>query len=269
MKHDFEERKERRASRYAELAQKAKRESEQRLQNANQLANIMNGQPILVGHHSEKRHRRDIERMHNNMGKSVEADRKAKYYTDRAAAIEESTAISGDDPNAIDKLKEKLASLQELQQLMIETNKVIRKLGGDKYEVADALREMGFTPKRIADLIMPNFSGAMGFEHWRLTNNNANIRRIKQRIEQLEKIESMETETTELAGDIKIILNVEANRFQVIFPGKPSEEIRTAMKKRFGLIWCPSENAWQRKLNGRMEYLKQEITKFLNPEPCQ
>jgi len=42
------------------------------------------GQPILVGHHSEKRHRALIERNHNRMGKSVEMSEKAESYESRA-----------------------------------------------------------------------------------------------------------------------------------------------------------------------------------------
>lgn len=46
--------------------------------------NIPLGQPILVGHHSEKRHRRDMEKSWNAMGKSVELSEKAKDYESRS-----------------------------------------------------------------------------------------------------------------------------------------------------------------------------------------
>jgi len=42
------------------------------------------GEPIKVGHHSEKRHRALIERNHNRMSKSVEFDKKAKELEYRA-----------------------------------------------------------------------------------------------------------------------------------------------------------------------------------------
>lgn len=42
------------------------------------------GQPILVGHHSEKAHRRAIEKAQNNMSKSVEFSKKADDYEARA-----------------------------------------------------------------------------------------------------------------------------------------------------------------------------------------
>ena len=43
------------------------------------------GQPILVGHHSEKRARKDAERIENGMRKAVKAWETSKYWTDRAA----------------------------------------------------------------------------------------------------------------------------------------------------------------------------------------
>lgn len=43
------------------------------------------GEPIKVGHHSEKRHRALIERNHDRMRKSVELADKAEQYRERAA----------------------------------------------------------------------------------------------------------------------------------------------------------------------------------------
>jgi hypothetical protein len=46
--------------------------------------NIPDGQPILVGHHSENRHRRDLAKSWSAMGKSVELSDKADEYKNRA-----------------------------------------------------------------------------------------------------------------------------------------------------------------------------------------
>ena len=43
------------------------------------------GEPIKVGHHSERRHRKIIEQAQNNMGKCVEFSDKAKEYESRVA----------------------------------------------------------------------------------------------------------------------------------------------------------------------------------------
>jgi hypothetical protein len=44
------------------------------------------GQPILIGHHSERRHRKAIERIDNGMRRAVKMWDTAKYWTDRAEA---------------------------------------------------------------------------------------------------------------------------------------------------------------------------------------
>lgn len=48
------------------------------------------GQPILVGHHSERRHRRDLERMEQNMCRAVEESKKAVYLKGRALNLSHS-----------------------------------------------------------------------------------------------------------------------------------------------------------------------------------
>ncbi len=45
------------------------------------------GQPILVGHHSEKRHRRDISRIDNQMRKSVEESKKVDYFESKISTL--------------------------------------------------------------------------------------------------------------------------------------------------------------------------------------
>ena len=84
------------------------------------------GQPILVGHHSEKRDRRYRERIRNTFSRGSELHAKATHYDDKAAAAENSRAVSSDDPEAVVKLREKLTALETFQQQMKAVNKVLR-----------------------------------------------------------------------------------------------------------------------------------------------
>ncbi|WP_080637031.1 MULTISPECIES: DUF3560 domain-containing protein [Lachnospiraceae] len=70
---------------------------------------------MLVGHHSEARARRDQKKIWDSMEKSVEAGKKAEYYEAKAEAAEHNQAISSDDPEAIQKLMDKLERLIEEQ----------------------------------------------------------------------------------------------------------------------------------------------------------
>ena len=82
------ERKEAKAERYEAYAENAHTKATDR---QNKVEKIMSfippGQPILVGHHSEKRHRKDIERMDSNMRRSVEETEKADYFTNKSASL--------------------------------------------------------------------------------------------------------------------------------------------------------------------------------------
>ena len=69
------------------------------------------GQPILVGHHSEKSDRAYRGRITNKFQKSFEESEKAKKLKGRAFAAENNTSISSDNPNAVELLKEKLVTI--------------------------------------------------------------------------------------------------------------------------------------------------------------
>lgn len=125
---NYEERKEARIERLKERAKKAQSRSNAYYEHSHKLVeHIPFGQPILVGHHSEGRHRRTLERSNNYMRKSVNESSKAQYYAKRAKAAENNTAIFSDDPEAITKLKEKLAGLENCQKMMKDANRIIRK----------------------------------------------------------------------------------------------------------------------------------------------
>jgi hypothetical protein len=82
------------------------------------------GQPILVGHHSERRDRNYRGRIHSTYGKAF-ALQKAAEEAERKANTT-SNAISSDDPDAPDKLAERIATLEERQAVMVATNKRTR-----------------------------------------------------------------------------------------------------------------------------------------------
>jgi len=76
-----------RADRFNDYSDKRGREAEQAHDHVSSIANgIPLGQPILVGHHSEKRARKDAERIHNGMRKAISLWETSKYWTDRAAS---------------------------------------------------------------------------------------------------------------------------------------------------------------------------------------
>lgn len=79
------ERQEERAERFEEYAEKREADAKQAHEVVNSITkNIPFGQPILIGHHSEKRARKDAERIENGMRKAVKMWNTSKYWQYRA-----------------------------------------------------------------------------------------------------------------------------------------------------------------------------------------
>lgn len=75
----------RRADRLETAALNAEKKSDQYYKASDEGKDFLSlGEPIKIGHHSERRHRALIERNRNRMDKSVEFSKKAEKYEDRA-----------------------------------------------------------------------------------------------------------------------------------------------------------------------------------------
>jgi len=259
MKHNFEQRKENRIQYAKEQALKNKLESDRLYNSAKEMAdNIPFGQPILVGHHSENRDRNYRNKIHNTFGKAFEKSDKAQYYEDKAGIIEGNEAIFSDDPQALTKLKEKLTSLEQMQEFMKFANKCIIKK--DK----EAFLKLQFGTVELWEKLTnpaPHIR-ELGFPSYKFSNNGANIRNVKKRIQKLENLASSAALDIVING-VRIFKNLEANRLQIIFDGKPDEEVRKRLKAS-GFRWSPSQSAWQRHISQSAFYCAKQITESLN-----
>ena len=255
--NSYEERQEARRERYLERAEKARTESNKSWQQAKKMGEaIPFGQPIHVGHYSEKSDRAYRGRIESKSRKAFALDEKADYYEQKAASVG-TGGISSDDPDAIEKLKKEVAVLKQRQDLMKATNRAIRMKDTAKGDAK--LAEFGYTPQDIAKLREPQY-GRIGIPAWRISNNGANIRRIEARIKDLEQRAELEPVhiTTALYE-----LKVEDNRVQFIFDGKPDEEIRNILKFH-AFKWSPSRGAWVRQASGNGLYAAKEVRRKLD-----
>jgi len=140
------------------------------------------GQPILVGHHSERHARRDADRIDAGMRAGVENGRKAEEMGQRAANIESATehAIYSDDTDATERLRERVASLEAKQARMKEINAAIRK--------GTSLDTLDLTEREKAELMSnARHAGTKGYPAYALSNNNANLRRYQGRLKALQR----------------------------------------------------------------------------------
>lgn len=246
-KLDYHERKENRIAKYEELSDKNKKASKQAYEASHEeVKHIPMGQPILVGHHSEGAHRNALEKSWNKMGKSVKLQEKADYYKEKAQAAENNTAISSDDPDALEKLNEKLTNLVEYQNMMKAINRICRSKKLSEEEMKEKIKtEYGLEDGTIHKLLNPTYSyERKGFEHYSLTNNNAKIKNTKIRIKKLEQLAQLENKSMKY-GEVEVLINADDNRVEIHFPGKPDETFRKKLKSN-GFRWSRYKSAWQK-----------------------
>lgn len=193
-------------------------------------------------------------------------DRNRQFYTEVQAILGKienilygREIIKSDDERAIEKLEEKLEDMKNAQERMKAANKAIRLKDTEAGD--DLLREMGYSEEAIKKLREPDFCGRVGYPSFELTNNNANIRRVEERIKSLKAAKERGSSEQEYKT-FKAVENTEAMRYQIIFDGKPEEEIRALLKSN-GFKWAPSQGAWQRQITGNGKWAFNRVVEKL------
>ena len=96
-----------------------------------------------------------------------------------------------------------------------------------------------------------------------LSGNTAEMRRLRQRIEEVSRTQNTEYAGWDFPGG-HAEADKEDNRLRLYFDGKPTEEQRSKLKYN-GFKWAPSVGAWQRQLNDNAIYAASRLD-FLRPE---
>ena len=168
-----------------------------------------------------------------------------------------STGMGGirqDDPQAIPKLQKKLDGLVKAQETMKAVNAYYRKHGtldGCPHLSPDNIENLK------ADMASSWHYERKPFQSWELSNNNAEIHRVRQRIESLTRAKETVYVGWEFDGG-HVEANREQSRLQVFFEDKPDADARQQLKEH-GFRWAPSVGAWQRLLNGNAYYAADRI----------
>jgi len=244
---DYAERVAARRERLEEAAARAMQASNTVYRQAKDMAGcIPFGQPILVDHYSAGRDRRFRARIHDKFGKAFALADRAIELAARAASVG-TGGISGDDPEAIAKLREQIESAKASQERMKQVNKVIRVHKTQEGRVS-ALVALGISEPDAAELLAPDFAGRIGFPSYALANNNANIRRMEGRIAELEALAKRVSAEREGNGYTYREDAVE-NRVMFLFEGKPADAVRAILKAN-GFKWSPTRSAWVRQMTG-------------------
>jgi uncharacterized coiled-coil protein SlyX len=211
-------------------AESRDRKAERGFQAASRIADgIPLGQPILVGHHSEKRHRRDIERIDAGMRAGVESSIMASHHRSKADGLERQLegSIFSDDPDAVDALETRIAELEAKLATRKRINALYRK--GD---AGALLAEFGMDLEKMRAKLAGDWHG-VPWPPYSISNMRGNIRRLRQRVGQVEARQERQAAAHASPGGVL----VEGESYvAVTFEEKPDRSILDALRAA-GFFW--------------------------------
>jgi uncharacterized protein DUF3560 len=233
------ERLERKAERRLEWAAKAKARSGAAFERARVVADgIPLGQPILVGHHSERRHRRDIARIDSGMSKGVEEARKAESHVSKAGGLEDQLerSVFSDDPDAVVRLKERAAELTAAADRMVAANRAFRKAtGADSAAKLAVLVEAGTLTRAEALSVAHTWAlcpyhAGQPYPSYATSNMRARARAALERVKDVERRAERAAEAEDAPGGLVVKRYEEHGWCTVTFADKPSRGVLDALK---------------------------------------
>ena len=186
----YRERREAKADRLREWADKRDDKATGRQAAADQTADMIPfGQPILVGHHSERGDRNRRARMRGNYDKAQEHRSKATDFRRRADGIEKAAdnAVYSDDVDAIERLEVRIAEREAERDRIKAFNATVRKAGQftkDAFELLDEKQQANYLS--LVKVAAYQLGKGGTFPSYAVSYLGANIRKDKKRLAELE-----------------------------------------------------------------------------------
>jgi DNA repair exonuclease SbcCD ATPase subunit len=250
------ERLEQKLEKRQEWAGKAEQRSDQLSNESHRMFSaIPFGQPILIGHHSEKRDRNYRNRAWNKMGKAVAQRDLAKHHVSKAGglAAQLDTAIFSDDHDAIEAIEARIAEREAAREKMKLANKLYKKqdkagltaIGLDYDKLHAQLEKLG------------SYFGQAPHLPYEMSNLGANIRRDKQRIEQIKRLQARSSRAA--ASETGVIVEGTGDYVRVTFAEKPDRSVLNELKAA-GFYW--GAGSW----SGKRDALPASVEALLLPE---
>lgn len=190
------------------------------------IKDIPPGQPIMTGHHSEAGHRRLLDRSASHMDKGCEQYKLAEYHESKARGLQEKLekTIFSDDEDAVERIEAKIEQKQKLQEAFKTVNKGIKK---GTLTIVEAIRLLTDAGERNAAwYVDPKY----GVPSYHMTNNNSEIRRLKQRLVTIQNRNARREAAEQSENGITITRNVNIAYIDITFAEKPDRTIINALK---------------------------------------
>lgn len=163
----------------------------------------------------------------------------------------------------VERIQEKVDTLQCLQDTMKAANKVCRSTKLSEVEKVDELVALGIKEQDAVMLLHPTQSWqSVGFATYQLQNNLAKIKATQAAIERHKAMAEADDKEITFNGGRVVVCNSD-ERMRFYFDSIPTVEVRNMMKRN-AFKWSPKNGAWQRQLTANCKYDTKRILAELN-----
>ena len=180
--------------------------------------------------------------------KAFERERRAweEFQAWRERYIKRANRVPTKTPEEeIDDALIRLEKERNAHTLMVEVNKIHRRKVSDEEKRKALAEELELAPEMVEKMMEPDCFGRCGFASCSLTNSNARIKNLEQKLLIMKaRIERRDTfEKIEFDGGT---IDIENDRVVIRHDEKPEPEVIQALKAN-GFRWSPHWKCWCRK----------------------
>lgn len=202
-----------------------------------------------------------------------------KYPANRMACfkrhwgIRKSTAIRTEDDDAVIRMEAKIKKMESLQERMKRVNAIIRKAKGNDNQAREEISKEfpKLSLKEITLLLTENPNRGQfrkGYQAYEMSNNNANIKRCRERLAKLKRAKETQDQEFACQDDISVEISHSENRVKIFYPDKPDLETRQNLKSS-GFRWAPSEGCWKGYVNrNTLNFVKPIVAASMASKPA-
>jgi hypothetical protein len=180
--------------------------------------------------------------------KAMNAERNAweEFQAWRERYIKRANRVPTKSPEEeIDDALIRLEKERNAHSIMVEVNKIHRKKITDEEKRRLMTEELELNPETVEKMMEPDVMGRIGFASFSLTNSNARIKNLEQKLLIMKaRIERRDTfEPIKFDGGS---IDIENDRVVIRHEMKPSQDVIQSLKSR-GFRWSPNWKCWCRK----------------------
>lgn len=180
--------------------------------------------------------------------RSIKLNEKASRLIQKARKIADNDCIYPSDEDAEERLRERIADLENHQKYLVEVNNIVRfKLVNDDTKIQMLADKFDMQEEEARNILMPDDNGFTGYSKKVLHNNSAKLWNCRQQLKKVLALKAGKYKTYQING-ITVEEVPAKDSFRIRFDGDPGEKIKAKLRSA-GFSYSFYLKCWQTHMN--------------------